>query len=175
MSKYEESLSIRRALADESGTAESRCDVSDSLENVARIEEAQGAFDCALAKYEESLEIHRLLLDPEQAHETVLDAADSVNVFVWTSCLVARCALRLGRPSFALDRLVASEGFLAPLAHPELVDEDLLDTAATWHEQRSAVALAQGDPATARRHENIASAIRTRIQRLQDEEDGDAS
>jgi hypothetical protein len=54
--------------------------------------------------------------------------------------------------------------------HPELADENLLDTAATWHEQRSAVALAQGDPATARRHADLGAKIRERIQELEAEE-----
>jgi tetratricopeptide (TPR) repeat protein len=166
LSRYEESLSIARALAHELGTPYSRRDLSDALDNVARIEEDQGALDSALAKYEESLSIARSLFDTEEPHETVLSAAEAGNGLVWTSCLLARCASRLGRADVALDRLVAAEAFLARLEHPEIADANLLDTAATWHEQRSEVAGVQADATLYEHHRAKGAALRERIRQI---------
>jgi len=74
LSKYEESLEIRRRLAQELGTPQSHRDVSLSLDNIAGIEEANGDLDAALSKYEESLEIRRRLaqeLGTPQSHSDV--------------------------------------------------------------------------------------------------------
>jgi tetratricopeptide (TPR) repeat protein len=63
LAKHEESLAIRRELAEELGTPESRSDVAASLYEVAGIEQARGDLDAALAKYDKVLAITRELAE----------------------------------------------------------------------------------------------------------------
>jgi tetratricopeptide (TPR) repeat protein len=63
MAKYEESLAIRRELAEELGTPQSRSDVAASLYEVAGNEQARGDLDAALAKYDKVLAITRELAE----------------------------------------------------------------------------------------------------------------
>jgi tetratricopeptide (TPR) repeat protein len=71
-------LAVRRRLAEELGTPESRRDVSVSLNNVARIEQARGALDAALAKYGESLGTRRRLSEELGTPESRRDVSVSL-------------------------------------------------------------------------------------------------
>ena len=72
----EESLGIRRGLADVLGTPGSRRDLSVSLNNVGRVAESRGDWAAAGRAYEESLGIARDLADslgtPEFLHDLVI-------------------------------------------------------------------------------------------------------
>ena len=80
----EESLGIRRGLADVLGTPESRRDLSVSLDNVGRVAEARGDWGAAGRAYEESLGIRRGLADslgtPESLHDLVISLSNLAGV-----------------------------------------------------------------------------------------------
>ena len=75
----EESLGIRRGLADVLGTPESRRDLSVSLDNVGRVAEARGDWGAAGRAYEESLGIRRGLADVLGTPESRRDLSVSLN------------------------------------------------------------------------------------------------
>ena len=74
----EESLGIRRGLADSLGTPESRRDLSVSLENVGRVAEARHDWGAAERSYEESLGIRRGLADSLGTPESRRDLSVSL-------------------------------------------------------------------------------------------------
>jgi tetratricopeptide (TPR) repeat protein len=167
LSKYEESLSIRRALADELDTPDNNCDVAFSLDNVAGILQAKGDLGAALPLYEESLQTHQAILAPAEEPASVLGRAISVNEVLWSSCQVAQCAIQMGNTALALDRLLAAESLLAHLEHPNLEDTGRIDTAATWHELRSRIAECQNHDAVAATHRMRGQTLRQRIAHLE--------
>jgi tetratricopeptide (TPR) repeat protein len=127
LAKYEESLGIRRALAESLGTPESLRDVSVSLENVAGIEHARGDLDAARTKYEESLGIQRALAES-------LGTPDAANGVVWTAQLAAGVELALERPGGAIVRLDSLVDLALSLESSR--DQNHLDTAAAYWERR---------------------------------------
>ena len=75
----EESLGIRRGLANVLGTPESRRDLSVSLDNVGRVAEARGDWGAAGRAYEEFLDLARGLADVLGTPESRRDLSVSLN------------------------------------------------------------------------------------------------
>ena len=159
LARYEEIHGIRRALAEELGTPQSRRDLSVSLNNVAGIEQARGDLDGALEKYEESLAIAQRFLEHDVTPETQ-------NGSLWTAHLTASCVVGLSRLCEALAML---DGVSSTAAELELAcDDDLnmLDTCAAFYETYANASAALGRANEAQRRSERGAAIRARITAL---------